>query len=131
MKKRILIVPFATILALSGCVSAPRGPTVMVLPGTQKTFEQFREEDYACRQYAQTLLDPASKAAADNAVSGAVVGTAIGAAAGAIIGSASGQPGSGAAIGAGTGLLVGSAAASDGAYGSYYEMQHSYDVRNG
>lgn len=115
-------------LLLSGCTSVPTAPTVMVLPGAHKDFNEFQNDSLTCQQYAQRVVAPAATAAADNAVGSAAVGTALGATAGALIGSASGQPGSGAAVGAGTGLLVGSAVGSDGLYGSSYQMQRSYDI---
>jgi hypothetical protein len=39
-------------LLLSACATAPTGPSVMVLPGSGKSFEQFQAEDAACRQWA-------------------------------------------------------------------------------
>jgi hypothetical protein len=39
-------------LFLGACASAPTGPTVMVLPGAGKSFEQFQADDAACRQWA-------------------------------------------------------------------------------
>ncbi len=125
---RGLIVPLAASLLLNGCTSVPSAPTVMVLPGVHKDFNEFQNDSLICQQYAQGVVAPVATAAADNAVGSAVVGTALGATAGALIGSASGQPGSGAAVGAGTGLLVGSAVGSDGLYGSSYQMQRSYDI---
>jgi hypothetical protein len=125
-KRLILAVPF--IATLGACVSMPTGPSVMVLPGAHKSFEQFRTEDLICRQYAQQVVAPSGKASHDDATANAIAGSAVGAAAGAMIGAASGQPGSGAAIGAGTGLLVGSAAGSESAHGSSHALQHSYDV---
>jgi Glycine-zipper domain len=118
----------ALIAALAGCVTAPTGPQVMVLPGTTKTFEQFQVDDVTCRQFAQYSLggDPAQQA--NNAAAGnAVWGSALGAAAGAIIGSATGQAGAGAAIGAGTGLLFGSASGANSAGYTYYQAQRQYD----
>ena len=38
---------------LAGCATVPSEPGVLVLPGAGKTFEQFREEDAVCRNYAQ------------------------------------------------------------------------------
>jgi len=128
MNKRWLTLPLAAVLVLGGCVTVPTGPTVMALPGTQKSFEQFQGDGVACQQYAQNVVAPAGVAAANNAAANAAVGTALGAAAGAIIGSATGQAGAGAAIGAGTGLLFGGAAGSNVAYGSSYQMQRSYDM---
>src|SRR4029453_13724113 len=42
----------AIALLLTACASAPTGPSVMVLPGSGKSFEQFEAEDAACRQWA-------------------------------------------------------------------------------
>jgi hypothetical protein len=39
---------------LSACAVTPTGPSVMVLPGVGKPFDQFQADDMACRQYAQT-----------------------------------------------------------------------------
>jgi len=101
----------------------------MALPGTGKSFEQFRIDDTICRQFAYEQAGglTAQQAGQNAAVSSAIVGTALGAAAGAAIGSAYGHVGSGAAIGAGTGLVVGSAAGSGYAARSYYEAQWRYD----
>ena len=38
--------------ALAGCATVPTGPNVMVLPGTGKTFDQFRVDEMECRHYA-------------------------------------------------------------------------------
>ena len=41
------------VLALAGCASTPPpGPSVMVLPGTGKSFDEFRHDDHDCRGYA-------------------------------------------------------------------------------
>jgi outer membrane lipoprotein SlyB len=95
-------------LLLCGCVSIPAGPSVMVLPGSRTSFEQFQMDDAACRSFAfQQSGAPAQQAAQESGVVSAAVGTAVGAAAGAAIGAAAGAPASGAAIGAGSGLLLG------------------------
>lgn len=116
--------------ALAGCVAIPTGPSVMVLPGSRKSLEQFHADDAGCRDYAQVAIGGpnAGQAAANAAAANTVAGTAIGAAAGAIIGSASGQAGAGAAIGAGTGLIFGSAAAGNATGYSYYGLQWNYDM---
>ncbi len=123
------IFSFLMIVALVGCATIPSGPSVMSLPGTGKSFDEFRVDDAVCRQFAYEQAGGMSgqQAAQNSAVSSAVVGSALGAAAGAAIGSASGQMGAGAAIGAGSGLLLGSAVGSSYAYHSYYEAQRRYD----
>lgn len=115
--------------SLAACVSVPTGPGVMSLPGTDKSFEQFDNDDAICRQFAYNQVGGATaqKAGQDAAVQSAVAGTILGAAAGAAIGSATGDMGAGAAIGAGSGLIIGSAAGSSYAAGSYYEAQWRYD----
>jgi hypothetical protein len=116
-------------LSLSACASVPTGPSVMVLPGSTKTFEQFQFDDAACRQWAaQQTGATTSQASTNSAVSGATVGTVVGAAAGAAIGAAAGNPAAGAAIGAGTGLLGGTAVGASHAHGAYYSVQQRYNM---
>jgi hypothetical protein len=126
---RILLILLLLVASLTACATIPTGPSVMVLPGTGKSFDQFRIDDALCRQFAYEQVGgvTAQKAAQSGAVSSAVIGTALGAAAGAVIGSASGDAGAGAAIGAGSGLIMGSAAGTGYATESYYEAQQRYD----
>src|SRR5258708_16850303 len=93
-------------LLLGACVSMPKGPSVMVLPGSGKSFDQFRYDDVECRNFAEFQVGGKSSEdiAAESAAKSAVVGTAIGAAAGAALGGRSG-----AAAGARGRLLTGSA----------------------
>ena len=109
----------SALLLLAGCASAPTGPSVMALPGTGKSFEQFRGDDAECRQYAQNQLGGNDT---DAGVRSAAVGTAVGAVAGAAIG---GREGAG--VGAGTGLVVGSMAGAGTAQSSAYGTQRRYD----
>ena len=78
MDKRLLILPLTAIVMLGGCVTVPSGPTVMVLPGPQKAFDQFQNDAMACQQFAQGVVAPAGQAAANNAAASAAVGTALG-----------------------------------------------------
>lgn len=111
-------------LLLTACVSAPTGPSVMVLPGSGRSFDDFRTDENFCRRYALEQNGGAStrQSARESAVTSAAVGTAVGAVAGAAIG---GQQG--AAVGAGTGLLVGSVAGADAAQQSSWGTQRQYD----
>lgn len=129
MSTRALVLSLVGAAVLGACVTVPTGPAVTVLPGSHKSFDAFRYDDAACRNYAQSIIGgpAAGQAASDAAAANAVAGAAIGAAAGAIIGSVSGQAGQGAAIGAGTGLLFGSAAGSNAAGYSSYALQRNYD----
>lgn len=120
-----LAIPAAALM-LAGCVSVPTGPSIMVLPGTGKSFDQFRYDEGACRQYAYESIGGQTATASQQnaAVSSAVIGTAIGALAGAAIGG----HGSDAAVGAGVGLLGGSMIGASSGNASAYEAQHRYDI---
>ena len=41
---------------IGGCASTPTGPSVLVLPGTNKTLDQFQADDGHCRQMATSEL---------------------------------------------------------------------------
>ena len=124
MKPIVKMAPVLGVCLLAACVTVPTGPSVMALPGSGKSFEQFRFDDNDCRQFAfsQSGGTTASDAAVDSGVKSAVVGTAIGALAGAALG---GHQGAGA--GAATGLVVGSVAGSGAASASGYSLQRRYD----
>ncbi len=118
----------AGILLLSACAHYPTGPSVMVLPGSSKSFGQFQSDDATCRSWAVNQSgSTARQAATENAVGSAVVGTAVGAVAGAVIGAAAGDPGAGAAIGAASGLLLGAASGADRAEWAGGTHQRRYD----
>lgn len=118
-------IPLLTALALLGaCTTMPSGPSVLVLPGTGKSFDQFRVDDLDCRQYAgmQTGGTTPNQSAADSVAKSAALGTAVGAVAGAAIG---GQRG--AAAGAGTGLAMGALAGTGAGDTSAHGLQRRYD----
>ena len=129
MHKWLIFPVLVVTTAFLGCATVPTGPSVMALPGTGKSFEQFRVDDATCRQFAYEQAGgvTAQQAGQNAAVASTIIGTALGAAAGAAIGSVSGNLGAGAAIGAGSGLIFGSAAGSGYAAHSYYEAQWRYD----
>ena len=126
LQLRWIVIAGAVFLA-SGCASLPSGPSVLALPGTGKSFDEFRLDDDLCRRYASAQVGGVgpNQAVNDSAVRNTALGTVIGAVAGAAIG---GNQGAG--VGAGTGLLfgsmAGSAAASSGVYGSQRSYDHAY-----
>ena len=124
-KKSRLLFALAA-LAVGACASTPTGPSVMALPGTGKSFDQFRLDEMDCRQYSTAQVGGANadQVALDSGVKSGVVGSVLGAAAGAAIGGNS----RGAAVGAGVGLLGGSMAGSDAARSSGSELQRRYDI---
>src|SRR4051812_1751248 len=115
--------PLLGLLLLAACTTVPSGPSVMVLPGSGKSFDQFRSDDYECRQFAQSQIGiTPDNAAVNSGVQSAAVGTLLGAAAGAAI-----NGGHGAAVGAGAGLALGGLAGTgSGQYSAYY-LQQRYD----
>lgn len=123
-RKALNLTALLTLAALAGCVTAPTGPTVLVLPGSQRTFEQFRIDDTQCRAYALNLNQgkTAQQAATESGISSAVVGTVVGALAGAALG---GRHGAGA--GASVGLVVGGSSGAQAAHAGAQGTQRQYD----
>jgi hypothetical protein len=124
-----LMLLISALLLLTGCATVPTGPSVMVLPGSGKSFEQFQGDDGVCRQWAlaQTGSTP-NETGAVNTAAGMTIGTVVGAALGAAIGAAAGGPALGAAIGAATGLFGGTAVGAGNAYGASFAVQSRYDI---
>jgi hypothetical protein len=97
----------------------------MVLPGTGKSFDQFRADDFQCRGFANSQLGGATPTTAmeDSGARSAALGTVLGAVAGAAV-----NGGRGAAVGAGTGLAVGGLAGTSSGQASGYGLQRRYDA---
>ena len=122
MTKRTL--PCMLAAALAGCVTTPPGPSVMVLPGSAKSYDQFRFDDYECRQYAQSSVGmTADRAAADAGARSVALGAVIGGLAGAAIGGRAQSAAGGAAIGAAGGAIAGAGAGEQSAH----NVQQRYD----
>ncbi len=118
----------ASALLLAGCVSLPSGPSQLVLPGGGASFQQFQQDDDACRDFAshRVGLSP-TDAAVQAGVGHAAIATAVGAAAGAALGAVTHDAAQGAAWGAGSGLLFGALSGNELAYQAGGEAQHRYD----
>ncbi len=124
MPRNASILATSVVLLATGCASMPTGPSVMVLPGSGQSFEQFQYDDSVCQQFAYSQVGGTpNEAAVESGVATAAVGTALGAAAGAALGG-----GRGAAIGAGTGLVAGSVVGSGYANSARYASQQHYDA---
>jgi OmpA family protein len=129
MTKRSAALFLAPVVLLAGCASLPSGPSVMVLPGTGKNFEQFQADVAVCRQWAEQQTGISTKQASNTStVSGAAVGTLVGAGLGAAVGAAAGSPATGAAVGAGAGLFGGTAVGASNAVGARTTVQQRYDI---
>jgi len=124
---RRLALPVLAALALGACATAPLGPSVMVLPGAGKPFDQFQADDAVCRQWAYQQSGAGGQTPGQSVATGAIVGTLIGGAAGAALGAAAGNPGLGAAIGAGVGAVGGTATGASAADSRSYSVQRRYD----
>jgi len=129
MTARKAVLPVTACLLLTACATVPTGPSILVLPGTGKNFEQFQVDDAVCRQWAlqQTGTTP-NQAVVASAVTGAAVGALVGGGLGAAIGAAAGSAATGAAVGAGVGLFGGTAVGAGNAYGSSISVQGHYDI---
>jgi hypothetical protein len=125
----VSVISGLALLAVSGCVYVPTGPSVMVLPGSGKSFEQFQADDAVCRQWAGWKIGQSpQQTASQNVAAGSITGTLIGAGLGAAIGAAAGDPGLGAGIGAASGLLFGTSAGVEAGQASGWEAQRNFDI---
>jgi len=122
--KTVAGVALAAVLA--GCASIPTGPSVAVMPGPGKPFDQFQADNAICREFAQQQIgvNP-NQVAREQVLSGAAAGAAIGAASGALMGH--GHEGSAESM-AGAGVIVGSAAGASAAGQSTMTLQRRYDI---
>lgn len=128
MKTFAAVLMGAAALLAAGCATVPTGPNVLVLPGTDKSFDQFRADDGVCRGWAaQQSGITTAQVANESTATGAAVGAGLGAVGGALIGSASGEAAGGAAVGAGVGLLTGTAVGAGNAQEGAMTVQWRYD----
>jgi len=113
-------------VTLVGCASIPTGPSVAVMPGPGKPFDQFNADNAICKDFArqQIGVDP-NEVAREQVVTGAAAGAVLGAASGALMGHGHDSP---AGPMAGAGLIVGSAAGANAADQSAMTLQRRYDI---
>jgi uncharacterized protein YcfJ len=124
--KATVVASTAMLMILSACAQAPMGPTVAVMPGPNKPFAAFNEDQAICRQFAEQQVGGAEQAqntATNQTLIGAGVGTLLGAGLGAAIGG-----GRGAAIGAGAGALGGTAIGASQAERTTMTVQQRYNI---
>lgn len=125
-KRPHVIALLAAGLAGSACTSMPPNePSVMVLPGAGKSFEQFQADNDVCKQFAYSQVAGRSPEGAGigSGVRSAALGTVLGAAAG-----AAADGGRGASVGAGAGLALGGLAGTGAAETSGSRLQQRYDI---
>ena len=126
MKLNKTLLGAALAALLTGCASMPTGPSVAVMPGPGKPFDQFQTDNAICRQFAEQQIgvNP-NQVAREQVLTGAAAGAALGAASGALMGH--GHEGPTESM-AGAGLIVGSAAGANAAAGSTMTLQRRYDI---
>jgi hypothetical protein len=112
----------ASMVLLQGCATTPMGPTVAVMPGPGKPFEQFAQDQALCQQYAYGQTAGQAEYANQRAVGGAVLGTVLGAGLGAAVGG-----GRGAGIGAASGAALGTGIGANGSAYAQGGIQMQYD----
>src|SRR3954468_6786189 len=124
MKKALCLIPVAFLAACAAPM--PSGPGVMVLPGSGNNFDQFRFDDYECRQYASSQIDGKTpdQAASDAGGRSAALGAVVGGLAGAALGGNTSSAVAGAALGTAGGAIAGTGAGSQ----SGRTLQQRYDV---
>lgn len=120
---KMTVAALTTSALLAGCAAQPMGPTVAVMPGPNKPFAAFQNDDAACRYFAQQQVAGQAENANNSQVGTAIIGTVLGAGLGAALGG-----GRGAAVGAGAGALGGTAVGAGGAERAGYSAQQQYNI---
>jgi hypothetical protein len=109
-------------ILVSGCAQTPLGPTVQVMPGPGKSFDQFTYDQAGCKQYAEGAVAGQAQNANTRGVGAAAITTVLGAGLGAAIGG-----GRGAGIGAASGALGGGGIGAGMSSNQQYGIQQQYD----
>ena len=122
---KVILIAFMACILIA-CANLPSGPSVMALPSSGKTFDQFRIEEQECRHYAYEQVGGTTprRAMQISGLESSAIGAGLGALAGLAFGGGSGE---GAAIGAGAGLLGGGLMGSGSASTSASAAQQRYD----
>jgi len=113
----------AAVITLSACAPTVMAPTVPVMPGANKPFDQFAADQQTCQAYANQQTAPMTAQANNQAAGGALLTTILGAGLGAAFGG-----GRGAAIGAASGALVGTGVAARNSSLAGMSIQQQYNV---
>ncbi|HXM00050.1 MAG TPA: glycine zipper 2TM domain-containing protein [Rhizomicrobium sp.] len=119
--KRIFASVLTASALLAGCAEQPPGPTIPVMPGPNKPFAQFQQDEAACEQYAGDRVAGRVKQENDRQTGSTVVGAVLGTAIGAAVGNTRG-----AVVGGVAGAAIGNGA-SDPYYGQG-SIQHQYNI---
>ncbi|HEY2033706.1 MAG TPA: hypothetical protein VGH02_08465 [Rhizomicrobium sp.] len=119
--RKIPVITATAMLLLTGCVTAPEGPSFSAMPGQGKNLQAFDRDDYDCQHYADDRVAGRVDRANDKSTANTILGAAIGAGLGAAVGDTKG-----AIVGGTAGGLIGNAS-SDPGY-KQYGVQREYDA---
>ncbi len=108
---------------ISGCATAPMGPTALVMPAQGKPFEVFAQEQAMCKQFAGGEVDGDATMMNLKQFGSAAISTALSAGLGAAV---RGQRG--AEVGGAMGAMVGAASASNGSARDQNNLQGRYNL---
>lgn len=123
-----LVLAISASVALAGCAMTPMGPTVQVMPGPGKSFDQFQADNAMCKAFAADQVRGQADAANQRAVGAALLTTALGAGVGAAGGALGGNAGLGAGLGAGVGSVAGAAIGANTSQNGQMSIQGQYDA---
>lgn len=116
------VLTFIGALILSACAETPDGPTALVLPGPNKSYEDFQKDKNFCITQAASAVDDQAEKENHRAILGSLLTAGLGTGLGAAIGG-----GTGAAIGAGGGALGGAGVAKGYSESKQGNIQTQYD----
>jgi hypothetical protein len=117
-------VPLISMMLLASCAQMPTGPSVAVMPGPNKPFEIFMQDDQLCRSWASHAIGLADHdAAAEQMLASTLTGAAIGAIAG-----AAGGGHRSVETGAAFGTVVGASVGGNQSTVTAWNAQRRYDI---
>jgi hypothetical protein len=120
---RVVTAGIATSLLVSACAHQPVGPSVAVLPGPNKPFAVFEQDQASCERYADNQVAGRAQTANNDALATGAVTTGLGALLGAAVGG-----GNGAGVGAATGAIFGTAIGTEMSRRDQYGLQRGYNI---
>jgi peptidoglycan hydrolase-like protein with peptidoglycan-binding domain len=120
-----MIAVLSSALLLSACATQPIGPSVQVMPAPGKPFENFAQDETACKSYADGQIAGAVKQANDNAFATGALTTALGAGTGALLGGGGAKTGAAAGAAAGADAGAASTATAQGTIQQRYDAAYS------
>ena len=123
MTRPVAATAFVAALLLGGCVTQPEGPTIPVMPGRDKSFTEFQNDDMQCQSFASNRVAGRAENANDRAILSAIIGAGVGAALGGAVGG-----GEGAGVGAASGGIVGGAIGSNQSAYAQGTLQRRYNI---